>query len=241
MTSTQLDTSARRETSNGRRHLVINFHGIGEVPVHVGAAERPFWCSTSLFTTILDEVGEASARSGLPIRITFDDGNDTDALIALDELTSRGLSADFFVCAGRIGQPGYLDETQIRELRDAGMGIGSHGWAHTDWRGADDATLTRELATALSRLSEVVGSDVDHVAIPFGSYDRRVIRSLRRTGVRMAYSSDRGVAGINDWLTTRETCTDTWVEGTLTLLATTRPPLIERVRRRAARAVKRLR
>ena len=42
-------------------------------------------------------------------------------------------------------------------------------------------------------------------ACPFGSYDRRVLRALRRTGYRHVYTSDRGLARRGDWLQARNT------------------------------------
>lgn len=226
--------------SNGKR-LVLLFHGVGHVPAHVGAEERPFWCTEPTFTALLDEVRPASQRAGIPIQLTFDDGNDTDALVALPALVARGLTADFFVCAGRLGEQGYLDEDQIRELRDAGMRIGSHGWGHVDWRRADDATMDRELRGARKRLSEVVGHDVDEVAIPFGSYDRRVVGMLRRTGVRTVYTVNRGWAGGADWMVPRETCADSWDLDTFHRLTASAGSIPKRARRSLYRMVQRLR
>ena len=48
------------------------------------------------------------------ILITFDDGNVSDLTIALPELLKNGLRAEFFVCAGRLNDPNYLDEAGIR-------------------------------------------------------------------------------------------------------------------------------
>jgi hypothetical protein len=43
-------------------------------------------------------------------------------------------------------------------------------------------------------LGELTGHPVSHVAIPFGSYDRHVLRRLRAAGVTRAYTSDGGRA-----------------------------------------------
>jgi peptidoglycan/xylan/chitin deacetylase (PgdA/CDA1 family) len=220
--------------------LVLSLHGVGPVPEHAGPEERPFWCTEAAFTALLDEVVPASVDAGVPIRLTFDDGNDSDVRVALPLLADRRLRADFFVCAGRLGRPGYLDEASVRELDDAGMGIGSHGWDHVDWRRVDGAARQRELVEARSRLSAVVGRAVDDVAIPFGSYDRGVLAGLRRSGVHTAYTSDGGLADGHGWLPTRETCTAAWVPPTLHDVARGGPPQ-QRLRNAAARLVKRLR
>ena len=232
---------AQHPTARDGERLVLNFHGIGEVPPHVGPDERPYWATESEFAAMLDVIGPASKSTGLPIQITFDDGNDSDARLALPALVERGLTADFFVCAGRLDEPGYLNDSQVLELRDAGMRIGSHGWGHVDWRRADDASMERELRGARERLSELLGHDVDDVAIPFGSYDRRVIGMLRRIGVRTAYTSDGGRASGGSWLVARETYTAAWGAATIRRIAATGPSAPIRVRKSLARLVKRLR
>lgn len=233
--------SAPHPAARAKRRLVLNFHGIGEVPPSVGPSERRFWTTESMFDAILTEIGRASQSTELPIQITFDDGNESDVRLALPALLERALTADFFVCAGRLGKPGYLDESQVRELRSAGMGIGSHGWDHVDWRRINDATMDREVRGARERLSEVLGYDVDEVAIPFGSYDRRVVGKLRQEGIRTAYTSDGGRASGGSWLVTRETCTATWDGRTIERIAGVGPSHLGRFRRSLARLVKRLR
>ncbi len=137
--------------------LVLNLHGIGPAASGVPAAEQPYWCSVERFEALLDSVRPLAAESGLPIEISFDDGNLSDATIALPALATRGLRASFFVCAGRIGQPGYLDAMALRELVAAGMVVGSHGWQHVDWRRCDDAALQRETQGAMEPIADVIG------------------------------------------------------------------------------------
>ena len=79
---------------------------------------------------------------------TFDDGNVSDVTEALPALAERGLSAQVFVCAGRFGTDGFLTEEQVRELRAAGMSIGSHGMDHVRWRKLDEPRIGREVVEA---------------------------------------------------------------------------------------------
>ena len=79
-------------------------------------------------------------------------------------------------------------------MLDAGMAVGSHGWAHRDWRRITDAEAQQELADAHRVLSELTGHTVSRVAIPFGSYDRHVLRRLRLVKVSRACTSDGGRA-----------------------------------------------
>jgi peptidoglycan/xylan/chitin deacetylase (PgdA/CDA1 family) len=187
------------------RELVLSLHGVGEPHRWVGAEEVPYWISVGSFTRLLDEALELPKSSELRIIFTFDDGNASDALVALPELSKRGLRASFFVCAGRIGKDHYLDDSMIKDLLEGGMSIGSHGMHHRNWRTLDAMTLEEEIADARRQLEDVVQRPVNTVAIPFGSYDRRVLNRLMRDSWQCVYTSDRGKARSSAKIKPRET------------------------------------
>lgn len=219
--------------------LVVNFHGVGDPWPGVSADEKPFWCPEHDWLTIADGLAVLTERTGLPLEITFDDGNVSDYELALPALLDRGLTATFFPCAARTGQPRYLSSEQLVALRQAGMSIGSHGWAHTDLRRLDDAALTRETIGSRDALIEASRGPVDSFAIPFGSYDRRVLNRLG--SYQHVYTSDRALAMRQSWLTPRYSYTRDWHPGTPLRLAQERPSMLSRVRQAAMLTVKRLR
>jgi peptidoglycan/xylan/chitin deacetylase (PgdA/CDA1 family) len=173
--------------------LVLDIHGIGAKPHWVGADEDLYWCDeASTYFDLLDSIPEFKAATGLEVELTFDDGNKSDYTIAFPALVERGLSATFFVCAGRIGEPGYLDASLMRSMVDAGMTFGSHGWSHIDWRKASDVSLDREINGARKAIEDTISRTVNVVAVPFGSYDRRTMNALRE--FERIYTSDKGLA-----------------------------------------------
>lgn len=180
----------------------LTVHGIGDTSRELDPGEDEVWVSVSQFERVLDAVADRP-----DVRISFDDGNDSDVLIALPRLLERGLSAEFFVLAGQLGRPGRLGADGVRELAGAGMRVGSHGWAHRDWRLLDDDAAEQELARSHEVLQGITGQPVTRVAIPFGSYDRRVLRRLRRAGVTTAFTSDGGLARPGAWLQARNSLT----------------------------------
>jgi peptidoglycan/xylan/chitin deacetylase (PgdA/CDA1 family) len=184
----------------GRMTLVhaLCFHGIGAPGPAVAAAERPYWVTERAFRDILDAVAETPN-----VEISFDDGNASDVEIALDALLDRGLSATFFVVAGRLGQPGYLDVDGVGELARAEMTVGTHGMDHRSWRRLTDGARQRELVDARAILADVVGGPVSEAAVPMGAYDRRLLRDLRRLGYTAVHTSDRRLARSGAWLRPR--------------------------------------
>ena len=175
------------------KELILNFHGLGEPPPYTASGEKIYWLRTEAFTRLLDQVLDYSTKEP-KISLTFDDGNTSDVLLALPELTKRGLTAGFFICAGRIGKRDYLDEAMIKELPRAGMSVGSHGMNHRDWRRLDAAELEVEISGARRKLEDIIGQPVTAVSIPFGSYNRRVLRRLAHRHWDVIYTVDGGIA-----------------------------------------------
>jgi peptidoglycan/xylan/chitin deacetylase (PgdA/CDA1 family) len=221
--------------------LTLCLHGIGKPHGGVSAQEAFFWVTEKAFTLLLDGVVARQGVDRIPGIITFDDGNASDASIALPELTKRGLKAMFFICAGRIGAPHYLDRAAISDLLAAGMEIGTHGKDHRVWRGLDETTLNAELGEARRHIEDVCGVAITKAAIPFGSYDRRLLQRLRRERFECVYTSDRGVARSNAWLKSRDTMDRTWHEAEIKQVLAAKPALAVRLRREAAKLYKRWR
>ncbi|MFM7133876.1 MAG: polysaccharide deacetylase family protein [Planctomycetota bacterium] len=168
-----------------RPHAYLTFHGIGAPHRGVEGAELAYWIDAGFYRAILDLV-----KDRRDVSITFDDGNRSDVDIALPELRARGLSAEFFVCAGRLASDEYLSPEDIRTLLREGMSVGSHGWSHVRWRGLSKTEQAREWPEAIRALSAHTTAPVTTAACPFGEYDRTVIAGLRGAGVRRIYTSD---------------------------------------------------
>jgi peptidoglycan/xylan/chitin deacetylase (PgdA/CDA1 family) len=182
---------------------ILTFHGVGRPHRRLEPGEDRLWLGVDRFEQVLDSV---LGRDD--VRITFDDGNDSDVEIALPRLVDRGLTAEFFVIAGRVDRPGSISSDGVRALSGAGMTVGSHGWAHRDWRGLDDKQAHQELVDAPDLLSELAGRPISSASVPFGSYDRVVLRRLRHAGVQRVYTSDGGPAVAADWLQARTSLAD---------------------------------
>lgn len=198
--------------------------------------EDETWVSVERFEQMLDL---AAGRDD--VRFTFDDGNESDVAIALPRLLERGMTAEFFVLAGQLDRPGRLDAEGVRQLLKAGMAVGSHGWDHRDWRRITEGQADQEFAQAPAVIGELAGGTVDTVAIPFGSYDRHVLRRLRQAKARRVYTSDGGPARTDAWLQPRNSLHHDVDGAWMRRVLDNRAPLSLKARRAAARAVKRTR
>ena len=217
--------------------MIINlcFHGIGSISREREPGESRYWVTEDSFLRILDEV-----TAHPHVRLSFDDGNRSDVVTALPALRERALRASFFALAGRLDDAGSLSASDLRELRAAGMAIGSHGWTHVPWRGLDIDDAHRELIDARNALAEASAGTIQDAALPLGRYDRGLLARLEHAGYRTVYTSDRFPARPESWLQARYSVTAGDTADSIRSVLGGRPRVRE-ARNVLASAVKRLR
>jgi peptidoglycan/xylan/chitin deacetylase (PgdA/CDA1 family) len=176
----------------------VCFHGVGTPDRDLEDGEAPYWITRDAYLSVLDVLADEPR-----VRISFDDGNASDVEIGLPALQERGLTATFYVLAGRLGERGSLSRSDVRRLVEAGMTVGSHGMDHRPWRGLDPADAHRELVEARDVIEDAAGATVDRAALPLGRYDRQVLSRLRREGYASVSTSDRRPARAGAWLQPR--------------------------------------
>lgn len=136
-------------------------------------------------------VGQTLAfPEGPCVTITFDDGCETDLLAAAPILRQVGFNATFFITAGRVGTPGFLSASQLKQLAAQGFEIGCHSMTHPYLTDLDEGGLQYEIADAKKLLDQIVGLPVEHFSCPGGRSDRRVVNMARAAGYRTVSTSE---------------------------------------------------
>lgn len=130
-----------------------------------------------------------SLHSGAPIGITFDDGCSSDYEVAYPLLLASGARADFFINTATVGTPGHLAWSQIREMHANGMSIQSHGHHHSYLTHLAEDALRHELEVSKRTIEDHLGAEVHFLAVPYGDFNRRVLRVARETGYRAVCTS----------------------------------------------------
>jgi peptidoglycan/xylan/chitin deacetylase (PgdA/CDA1 family) len=121
--------------------------------------------------------------------LTFDDGCESDLVVAAPLLRDAGFRATFFVTVAHLDTPGFMSRSQLRELADAGFEIGSHGMTHAYMSDLDDATVESELAGSKAALEDMTGVPVEHFSCPGGRWSIIVAAAARRAGYRTVCAS----------------------------------------------------
>jgi peptidoglycan/xylan/chitin deacetylase (PgdA/CDA1 family) len=173
---------------------VLTFHRV------VDSREKDHDITWRGLTRVLDEVAAASVAvvpalehaTGPAVVLTFDDGTD-DHLRVGEELARLGLRALFFIPTGKIGTPGYLDETELRALGSLGHVLGAHANRHEPLRGLSRAALSFEVQTSRDRLAMLTGDEIRYFAPPGGVGHRFLKQELRRSGFKASRSTKWGL------------------------------------------------
>jgi len=176
-------------------HAGPGAHGIFDPVYSVTAdafARQLDWLAANGYRTTRLQDADSLGSDARPLVITFDDGDVSNAEVALPALLERGMVAEFFVTADFVGQHGRLTPEHVRALAAAGMGVQSHGFSHRYLADLDSDDLEFELAESRRRLEAIVGHAVQALALPGGRGGERERIAALRLGYRDLLNSEPG-------------------------------------------------
>lgn len=127
------------------------------------------------------------------VAITFDDGSETDLLVAAPLLARLNFGATFYVVSSFVDRRGYLSSSQLRELVDAKFEIGCHSRSHAYLTDLELPQLEDEIVTAKEELEQFLGRHVEHFSCPGGRWSQRVSQVARAAGYRSVATSQTGI------------------------------------------------
>jgi peptidoglycan/xylan/chitin deacetylase (PgdA/CDA1 family) len=150
-------------------------------------------------TVSLDDIATALATGSSlpdkPVAITFDDGWALQITDTLQVLLRHHFRATYYIIVDVTGKrAATMTWDQVRQLRDAGMWIGSHTLTHTYLPGASETRLRDELLGSKQTLEQELGIPITSVAYPGGSFNARVERMAQEAGYATAVTVIKGYA-----------------------------------------------
>jgi peptidoglycan/xylan/chitin deacetylase (PgdA/CDA1 family) len=199
--------------------MVLMYHGVADVaedPNQLCVTPGRFAEQMATLQRLgLRGVGVAALvdamRAGRPrglVGITFDDGYASVLEAAVPELRRRGFTATVFVISGRLGGTNAWDHgpswpllsaSQVAEVANAGLEIGSHGATHVRLAGLAAAQLEAEVSGSRTRLGGLIGAAVRGFAYPYGSMDAAARRAVRDAGYDYACAVETPSAHLGFW------------------------------------------
>jgi len=162
------------------------------------------WLLTHGFTTILprdlaahwDRGGALPPR---PVIITFDDGSSSWTGTILPILKAHHMVAEFYLTLTAIANR-EITWAQVRQLAQAGMGIGAHDVHHVQLAmlgptrpPASAPVMWREVHDARVIIGQNIGTQPDSMAYVGGGFNAELVRLVQRAGYTTARSIVRGL------------------------------------------------
>jgi peptidoglycan/xylan/chitin deacetylase (PgdA/CDA1 family) len=137
----------------------------------------------------------AAGRSAGLVGLTFDDGYADLPREVLPVLERHGFTATAFVVVGRLGGHNVWDKgprkplltsSQVRELADRGIEIGSHSGLHRPLPGLPAEELALETRQSREQLEDIVERPVRGFCYPYGAVDAPAAAAVRDSGYSYA-------------------------------------------------------
>ncbi len=192
---------ARRVPVDAKRPYpaaVLMYHDVVDSADSVPASHRPYVVTADIFRDQLRLMHDAGypgvslaahlAPDAAPqpptCVITFDDGHESNLTHALPQLLAQRFTATFFITVGWLGKRPYLSWSQLRELVDAGMEVGSHSMTHRPPAGLTVDQLRSEMRDSKRLLEDRLGIEILTASSPTGFYNPAIIDAAREAGYR---------------------------------------------------------
>lgn len=129
------------------------------------------------------------------VQITVDDGGKGNHEYMLSIFEEFGIKAIFFIPTKFIAKKNnhassYMNKKQIRELSDAGHGIGSHSHSHPKNIGLMIASaIDKELLQSKIILEDIIGKPITSFSVPGGFYNLKVLKCCINNGFTEVFNS----------------------------------------------------
>lgn len=167
------------------------------------------WLQANGYTTILPRDLAAHWDHGAPLPprpviITLDDGWPSWTRTVLPMLEARGMVAEFYLTLDAITR-GTIAWAQVRQLAEAGMGIGCHDVHHVQLAElgpgrppATPATMWDEVHGCRAIVGAELGTPPDSMAYVGGGFNATLVSLVQEAGYTTARSIVRGIVQVFD-------------------------------------------
>jgi len=161
------------------------------VPVENFREQMKMLAENGYHTILPDQLDDYLLKgTGLPakpIMITFDDSRMEQCTIGMEELKKYGFRGVFFIMTVALNKPGYMTNTEVKELAAEGNVVGSHTWDHSNVKNYTAGDWIKQVDKPSSQLETITGKPVKYFAYPFGLWNKNAVEHLKERGFTAAF------------------------------------------------------
>ncbi|MFN2431286.1 MAG: polysaccharide deacetylase family protein [Gemmatimonadota bacterium] len=210
----------RRWPSASTSVLVLCYHRVGEPP---SSPLARYMVSPGRLDSQLRQLRERGFRfldlnglrrvilgedlGGSAACVTFDDGYLDNLELGVPVLEAHSCPATFFVVTERVGRTADWDPLlgdaalmtweHLRDLRQAGFGVGSHTSTHPWLTRLEPEAMQLELRGSRETVEDRLGEPCCGLAYPYGHRDERVVAAAGAAGYELAFTVKSGFARLH--------------------------------------------
>ena len=133
------------------------------------------------------------------IAVTFDDGYENNYSHAFPVLKEFGVPATISLIFDRIGEEGYLNQEQIREMKESGLiDFSSHTLSHKFLTDYSLDIVNKEIFDSKKKLEDMFCWNFDIFVYPGGRFNSEIKSLVEEAGYYAAYATSPGEQFDND-------------------------------------------
>ncbi|MGB8956245.1 MAG: polysaccharide deacetylase family protein [Tumebacillaceae bacterium] len=170
------------------------------VPVQMFRAQTQYLRQAGYQTVTFQDLLRWEMGIGLlpkkPILLTFDDGYHDNYTNAFPMLRQQGMRATVFLIARKVGQKGYLNWDEVRDMAQHGFEFGGHTLTHLDVTKLTSAEQREEIGLCKQEIEAQLGRPVIAFAYPYGQFNDAAEQVVKDSGYRYAVSGRSGHAAL---------------------------------------------
>lgn len=170
--------------------LVLLYHDVLQSANEISGFSGKDAGSYKISSHLFGQHVQAVAASQYPAIFSFDDGGISCFTTIAPLLEQYQFTGLFFIPTAFIGKPGFMTETQIKELYQQGHIIGSHGHFHRPLSHMSYKNVLKEWQQSIDILKKITGEHTTDASLPGGWYSEAVAKAAAEAGIRTLYTSE---------------------------------------------------
>lgn len=170
--------------------IVLMYHDIGLDSGFQNSTAYKYKISPKVFGLHLDIISKCKKNDN-KVYFTFDDGGESFIKYAAPILEEYGYKGIFFISTKYINTPGFLTESQIKQLAERGHILGVHSHTHPeDMTKLTDVEILNEWLISQNILLNILGYKSEYASIPNGFSSSTIIKAMIKSGIKYIYTSE---------------------------------------------------